>query len=64
MNPVCPVSPASNVVFLVSVKSKTSNDKGEIYVVSSSSLNDFITSHIKPDVVLLIDTIDTYGLTF
>lgn len=55
-------SPSSNTVFLVSVKSKTSNDKGEIYVVSSSSLNSFIKSHLTPDVVLLIDTIDTYGI--
>nr|DAG82052.1 MAG TPA: hypothetical protein [Microviridae sp.] len=57
-------TPASNTVFLVSVKSKTSNDKGEIYVVSSSFLNAFIESHLTSDVVLLIDTIDTYGLTF
>lgn len=55
-------SPASNVVYLVSVKSKTSNDKGAIYVVSSSSLNAFIESHLTSDVVLLIDTIDTYGI--
>lgn len=55
-------SPASKAVFLVSVKSKTSNDKGEIYVVSSSSLSTFIDSHLTSDVVLLIDTIDTYGI--
>lgn len=55
-------SPASSTVFLVSVKSKTSNDKGEIYVVSSSSLSDFVESHLTSDVVLLIDTIDTYGI--
>lgn len=55
-------SPASNAVFLVSVKSKTSSDKGEIYVVSSSSLSVFIESHLTPDVVLLIDTINTYGI--
>lgn len=57
-------SPASNVVYLVSVKSKTSNDKGAIYAVSASSLDAFIRSHITPDVVLLIDTVDSYGLTF
>lgn len=56
-------SPDSKAVFLVSVKSKTSNEKGEIYVVSSSSLSAFIESHLTSDVVLLIDTIDTYGLT-
>lgn len=55
-------SPVSNAVFLVSVKSKTSNDEGEIYIVSSSSLNAFIESHLTSDVVLLIDTINTYGI--
>ena len=54
-------SPVSNVTYLVSVKPKTLNDEGKIYVVSSSSLNAFIESHIAPGVVLLIDTIDTYG---
>lgn len=55
-------SPASSAVFLVSVKSKTSNDKGDIYVVSSSSLKAFIERHLTSDVVLLIDTINTYGI--
>ena len=58
------ISPSSSVTYLVSVKSKTSNDQGKVYVVSSSSINDFIISHLTPEVVLLIDTIDTYGLTF
>lgn len=48
--------------YLVSVKSKTSNDQGNVYVVSSSSLGDFIEKHLTSDVVLLIDTIDTYGI--
>lgn len=56
-------SPASSAVLLVSVKSKTSNDKGEIYVVSASSLDSFVESHLTSDVVLLVDTIDTYGLS-
>lgn len=55
---------SSSVAYLVSVKSKTSNEKGEVYVVSASSLNDFIGSHLNSDVVLLIDTINTYGLNF
>lgn len=58
------ISPSSGVAYLVSVKSKSSNEQGKVYVVSSSSLNDFIASHLKPEVVLLIDTIDTYGLSF
>lgn len=48
--------------YLVSVKSKKSNDQGKVYVVSSSSLSDFIAKSLTPDVVLLIDTIDTYGI--
>lgn len=51
-----------NCVYLVSVKSKTSNDQGKVYVVSSSSLDAFIGKHLTSDVVLLIDTIDTYGI--
>lgn len=58
------MSPSSSVAYLVSVKSKTSNDNGKVYVVSSSSLETFISSHLTSEVVLLIDTIDTYGLTF
>lgn len=48
--------------YLVSVKSKTSNDQGKVYVVASSALDSFIMKHLVSDVVLLIDTIDTYGL--
>lgn len=49
-------------MYLLSVKSKNSNDQGKVYVVSSSSLSDFIAKNLTPDVVLLIDTIDTYGI--
>ena len=48
--------------YLVSVKSKTSNEQGKVYVVSSSALDSFILKHLTTDVVLLIDTIDTYGI--
>lgn len=48
--------------YLVSVKSKTSNEQGKVYVVTSSTLDSFIMKHLTSDVVLLIDTIDTYGL--
>lgn len=54
------ISPVST--YLVSVKSKTSNEQGKVYVVSSSALTAFIAKHLTSDVVLLIDTIDTYGL--
>lgn len=54
LSPIC--------TYLVSVKSKTSNEQGKVYVVSSSSLSEFIAKHLTSDVVLLVDTIDTYGL--
>lgn len=54
------ISPIS--VYLVSIKSKTSDEQGKVYVVSSSAFTAFIAKHLTPDVVLLIDTIDTYGL--
>ena len=48
--------------YLVSVKSKTSNEQGKVYVIASSVLDSFISRHLTPYVVLLIDTIDTYGI--
>lgn len=56
------ISPASRAMYLVSVKSKTSNEQGKVYVVSSSALDAFIAKYLVSDVVLLIDTIDTYGI--
>lgn len=56
------ISPKSECAYLVSVKSKTSNDQGTVFVVSSSSLDSFIKTHLTSDSVLLIDTIDTYGI--
>lgn len=56
------ISPKSEGVYLVSIKSKTSNAQGKVFVVSSSSLDSFIKTHLTSDSVLLVDTIDTYGL--
>ena len=56
------ISPKSECVYLVSVKSKTSNEQGKVFVVSATSLTLFIDTHLTPDSVLLIDTIDTYGI--
>lgn len=54
--------PKSEGVYLVSVKSKTSNEQGKVFVVSSSSLDSFIKTHLTSDSVVLIDTIETYGI--
>lgn len=48
--------------YLVSVKPKTPNEQGKVYAVSSASLSDFIAEHLTSDVVLLVDTIDTFGI--
>ena len=56
------ISPKSEGVCLVSVKSKNSNEQGKVFVVSLTSLPSFIDTHLTPDSVLLIDTIDTYGI--
>nr|DAX12086.1 MAG TPA: hypothetical protein [Microviridae sp.] len=56
------ISPKSESVYLVSVRPKASNAQGQVFVVSSSSLDSFIDTHLTPDSVLLIDTVDTYGI--
>lgn len=47
-------------MYLVSVKPKSSQEQGSLYVVDLVSLSEFIEKHLNSDVVLLIDTIDTY----
>ena len=47
-------------MYLVSVKPKKTQDQGQLYVVDLASLSGFIDKHLTSDVVLLIDTIDTY----
>lgn len=44
---------------LVSVKSK-SNSSSNVYVVEKTSINDFILSHLTSDVVVLIDSVETF----
>ena len=47
-------------MYLISVKPKKSQEQGQLYVVDLDSLSAFINKHLNSDVVLLIDTIDTY----
>jgi len=47
-------------MYLVSIKPKNSQEQGSLYVVDLASLSDFIDKRLNSDVVLLIDTIDTY----
>lgn len=49
-------------LLLVSLKEKNSQTFDKIYAVDESSIGEFIAKHLSPDVVLLIDTIDTYGV--
>lgn len=49
-------------LLLVSLKDKNSQASGKIYAVEEGSIGEFIAKHLTPDVVVLIDTIDTYGV--
>lgn len=48
-----------NEFLLVSVKSKT-NQSSSVYVVEKSSIGAFIASNLTSDIVILIDSVDTF----
>lgn len=45
---------------LVSVKSKSSQSQGKIYVVRKEDLSSFVGVHLTSDSVLLIDSVETF----
>lgn len=47
-------------LLLVSLKDKNSQAPGKVYAVEEDSLREFIAKHLTPDVVILIDTVDTF----
>lgn len=49
-----------NNFLLVSVKSKTSQAKGQVYVVSKEDISSFVEKNLDEDSVLLIDSIETF----
>lgn len=49
-----------NEFFLVSVKPKSSQSQGQIFVVRREDISSFVETKLSSDSVLLIDSIDTF----
>lgn len=49
-----------NDFLLVSIKPKSSQSQGQIYVVRREDLSSFIGMHLASNNVLLIDSVDTF----
>lgn len=47
-------------LLLVSLKDKNSQTSGKIYAIEEDSIGEFIAKHLTPNVVILIDTVDTF----
>lgn len=47
-------------LLLVSLKDKNSQTSGKIYAIEEDSIGEFIAKHLTPNVIVLIDTVDTY----
>lgn len=47
-------------LLLVSLKDKNSQAPGKVYAVREDSIGEFVAKHLTPDVIILIDTVDTF----
>ena len=47
-------------LLLVSLKDKNAQTPGKVYAVKQDSIGEFISKHLTPDVVILIDSVDTF----
>ena len=47
-------------LLLVSLKDKNSQTPGKVYVVKRDSIGEFVTKHLTPDVIVLIDSVDSF----
>lgn len=47
-------------LLLVSLKDKNSQASGKIYAIEENSIGEFIAKNLTPNVVILIDTVDTF----
>ena len=47
-------------LLLVSLKDKNSQTPGKVYAVEEDSIEEFIVKHLTPNVIILIDTVDTF----
>lgn len=52
-----------NEFVLVSVKSKSSQSQGQIFVVRRKDISSFVEEKLSSDNVLLIDSIDTFAVS-
>lgn len=47
-------------LLLVSLKDKNSQTSGKIYAVEEGSIGEFIAKHLTPNLIILVDTVDTF----
>lgn len=47
-------------LLLVSLRDKNAQTPGKVYAVKEDSIGEFIVKHLTPDVIILIDTVDTF----
>lgn len=47
-------------LLLVSLKDKNSQTPGKVYAVEEASIGEFVAKHLTPNVIILIDTVDTF----
>lgn len=47
-------------LLLVSLKDKNSQTPGKVYAVEENSIGEFIAKHLTPDVIILIDSVDSF----
>ena len=47
-------------LLLVSLKDKKNQTSGKIYAIEEDSIGEFVAKHLTSDMVILIDTVDTF----
>lgn len=47
-------------LLLVSLKDKNNQAPGKVYAVEEDSIGEFVSKHLTPNVIILIDTVDTF----
>ena len=48
-------------LLLVSLKEKNSQTSGKVYAVEEDSIGEFVAKHLTSNVIILIDTVDTFA---
>lgn len=47
-------------LLLVSLKDKNAQTPGKVCVVEEHSIGEFVAKHLTPDVIILIDSVDSF----